>query len=74
MEASSAGKREYGGKRRYVNYRARLGRWISQCYGPFSLGAPFETYDPFISLVSFFFRAAVNRGYCISGYRGTTLF
>jgi hypothetical protein len=31
--------------------------------GPFSLGARFETYEPFISLIfPFFFRAAANRG------------
>jgi hypothetical protein len=28
-----------------------LGCWISPCYGPFSLGAHFETYEPFISLI-----------------------
>jgi hypothetical protein len=27
----------------------RLGFWISPRYGPFSLGARFETYEPFIS-------------------------
>ena len=32
-------------------YWARLSRWISPCYGPFSLGALFETYEPFISLI-----------------------
>jgi len=55
MEASSAGKREYGGKGRRVKYWARLGCWISPCYGPFSLGARFETYEPFISLILPFF-------------------
>jgi hypothetical protein len=30
--------------------RARFDCWISPCYGPFSLGARFETYEPFISL------------------------
>jgi hypothetical protein len=25
--------------------------WISSRYGPFSLGARFETYEPFISLI-----------------------
>jgi hypothetical protein len=25
--------------------------WISPCYGPFLLGAHFETYGPFISLI-----------------------
>jgi len=28
-----------------------LGCWISPCYGPFSLGARFENYEPFISLI-----------------------
>jgi hypothetical protein len=51
MEASSAGKREYGGKGRSVKYWARLGCWISPCYGPFSLGGRFDTYEPFISLI-----------------------
>jgi hypothetical protein len=32
-------------------YWGRLGCWISSCHGPFSLGAPFETYDPFIYLI-----------------------
>jgi hypothetical protein len=32
-------------------YWVRLGCWISPCYGPFSLGARFETYEPFISLI-----------------------
>jgi len=25
--------------------------WISPCFGPFSFGARFETYEPFISLI-----------------------
>jgi hypothetical protein len=63
MEASIAGKREYGGKGRCVKHWARLGCWISSRYGQFSLGARFETYEPFISLIiNFFFRAAVNCG------------
>jgi hypothetical protein len=33
----------------------RLGCCISPCYGPFSLGARFETYEPFISLIFQFF-------------------
>jgi hypothetical protein len=75
MEASFAGKREYGGKGRWVKFWARLGCWISSCYGPFSLGARFETYEQFISLIfNFFFRAAVNRGYWFNGYGGTTVF
>ena len=36
---------------RWVKYWARLGCWISPCYGPFSLGARFATYEPFISLI-----------------------
>jgi hypothetical protein len=28
-----------------------MGCWISPGYGPFSLGARFETYEPFISLI-----------------------
>jgi hypothetical protein len=43
----------------------------STFYGPFSLGEPFETYEPFISLIFQFCRAAVNRGYLIGGYGGT---
>jgi hypothetical protein len=38
------------------------GCWISPCYGPFSLGACCETYEPFISLILEFFGAAVNHG------------
>jgi hypothetical protein len=55
MEVISAGKRDYGGKGRWVKYWARLGYWISPCYGPFSLGASFETYEQFISLIYNFF-------------------
>jgi hypothetical protein len=77
MEATSAVKREYGGKGSWVKYWARLSCWISQCYGPFSLGALFETYKPFISLIfNFFFgpRSTAdnwNRGYWTSEYGGT---
>jgi hypothetical protein len=36
---------------------------LSPFYGPFSLGARFETYEPSNSLIfQFFFRAVVNRG------------
>jgi hypothetical protein len=57
------------GKGRWVKYWPRLGCWISPCFGPFSLGARCETYEPFISLIfQFFFGAAVNRGYWIHGY------
>jgi hypothetical protein len=55
MGASSVGKREYGGKGRWVKYWARLGCWISPCYGPFSLGGRFETYEQFICLIFKFF-------------------
>jgi hypothetical protein len=54
MVASSAGKREYGGKGRSVKYWARLGCWISSCYGLFSLRARLETSEPFISLILHF--------------------
>jgi hypothetical protein len=54
-----------------VKYWACLGWWISPCYGPFSLGGRFETYEPLIYLIfQFFFRAAVNRRYWISEYGG----
>jgi len=41
-----------------------LGCWISPCYGPFSLGARFENYEPYISLIFhiLFFGAAAKRG------------
>jgi hypothetical protein len=54
MEVSSAGKRGYGDKGRFVKYWARLGCWISPFYGPFSLGARFETYKLFIYLIFHF--------------------
>jgi hypothetical protein len=51
-----------------VDYGARLGCWISPCYGPFSLGERFETYEPFISLIFQIFSGrgelrVTNRGY-----------
>ena len=55
MEASYAGKGGYGDKGRWVKYWVSLGCWISPCYCPFSLGAHFETYEPFISLFFQFF-------------------
>jgi hypothetical protein len=79
MEASSVGKCEYGGKGRWVKYWARLGCWISPCYRLSSLGARFETYESFISLIfKFFFGQRYtadnwNLGYWISGYGGTTV-
>jgi hypothetical protein len=30
--------------------------------GPFSFGARFETYEPFVYLILIFFLAAINRG------------
>jgi hypothetical protein len=63
MKAISAGKHEYVGKGRRVKYCARLGCWISPCYCLFSLGGRFETYEPFISFIFLFFRAAANGGY-----------
>jgi hypothetical protein len=44
-------KRGYGDRGRWVNYWARFGCWISPCYVPFSLGAHFSTYEPYISLI-----------------------
>jgi hypothetical protein len=32
-----------------------LGCWISPCYGPYSLGACFETFKPFNSFIFNFF-------------------
>jgi hypothetical protein len=40
---------------RVAVYWARLSCWISPCYGPFSLGGCFETYEPFIYLIFEFF-------------------
>jgi hypothetical protein len=77
MEASSAGKCEYGGKRRWVKYWAPLGCWISPCYGLFSLGGRFETYEPLISLIFQFPWGPLwtadnwNNAYWISRYGGT---
>jgi hypothetical protein len=50
--------------------KMRLGCWISPCYGPFSLGARFGTYEPSISLIFKFFSGRGNRGYWTSGYEG----
>jgi hypothetical protein len=55
VEASSAGKREYGDERRFVKHLARLG-WISPRYGLLSLGARLESYEMYISLI-FIFRS-----------------
>jgi hypothetical protein len=45
----------YRDKRRWNDYWARLGCWISSCYGPFSLCMHFETYEPFVCLIYQFF-------------------
>jgi hypothetical protein len=67
-------ERGHGSKERLVKYWAILGCWILPCYGPFSLDARLETYEPFISLIfQIFFQAAVNRGYLVSDYGDTTL-
>jgi hypothetical protein len=55
MVANSAGKRGYRDKGRCDKYWARLGCWISPCDGLFLLGARFEIYEPFISLIFKFF-------------------
>jgi hypothetical protein len=55
MEAGSAEKREYGDKGKWVKYWAHLGYWISPCYGPFSLGTRFETYETFLYFIFNFF-------------------
>jgi hypothetical protein len=62
---------EYGDKRRWVKYWARLGCWISPCYSLF--------WNVLWNLctIYFFIQAAVtadnwNRGYRISGYSGHT--
>jgi hypothetical protein len=55
MEAISAGKHGYGDKERRAKYWARLGCWISLCYGPFTRLARFETDKPFIFLIFKFF-------------------
>jgi hypothetical protein len=53
----------YGDKERLVMYWARLGSWISPCYGLFLLGVRFETYEPFIFLIfQFLFQAMVKHG------------
>jgi hypothetical protein len=49
----------YGNKGRWIKYWARLGSWNSPCYGFFSLGGSFETYEPIISL---FFQYFLGRG------------
>jgi hypothetical protein len=54
-----------------VKYWARLGCWILPCYGQFSLGGLFETYEPFISLLFNFFSGRCERrilNQCIRGH------
>ena len=51
MEASMLGSVSTGDKGRRVKHWARLGCSISPCYGPFSLGALFETSQKLISLI-----------------------
>jgi hypothetical protein len=64
MEASSAGKREYGGKKKKMNQvLGAFGLLDLTVLWPFSLGGRFETYEPFIYLNFHFWGAAVNRGY-----------
>jgi hypothetical protein len=56
-------------KTKYVIHSNQDTTGMSACYGPFLLGARFENFFNFpIS-----FRAAVNRGYWISEYGGTTV-
>jgi len=45
------GKRGYTDKERLMEYWVRLCRCISPCYGPFCLGARFETYEPFLTFI-----------------------
>jgi hypothetical protein len=74
MEASSARKHGCRDKGRWMKYWARLGCWISPCYGPFLLGTRFESYEPCTSLIFVrLFRAAINRRFWISRYGGTTV-
>jgi hypothetical protein len=63
---------EYGDKGRLVKYWARLGCWISPCYGPFSLGVRFETYELFISLIFKFFSGRGKPRLLIKRMRGHT--
>jgi hypothetical protein len=55
VRASDISAWVWGQRKMRVKYRACLGCWISPCYGPFSLGTCFETYEKFISLISQFF-------------------
>jgi hypothetical protein len=44
-----------GAKKDESSIWARLGRWVSPCFGPFSLGGRFQTYEPSISVIFLFF-------------------
>jgi hypothetical protein len=55
MEASTAGKRENGGKEGWIKYLGAFGLLDFTMLGPFSLCARFETYEKFISLIFKFF-------------------
>jgi hypothetical protein len=61
-----------GQRKMNQKYWARLGCWISPYYSPLSLGARFETYEPFISFVFKFFsgRGWMKRGLINQGIRG----
>jgi hypothetical protein len=61
MVGKFAGKRGYGDKGRWVKYRGHSGCWISPCYSLFWLGARFETYGPFISLIFQIFFSVVGK-------------
>jgi hypothetical protein len=58
-QASSLGKREYGGKQ---ISQVLVAFGISTCYGQFSLGARFENHEPFISYFLNYFRTKCNCG------------
>ena len=60
MVASFRGSLGTGTKEDESIYWARFRCWISPRYCPFSLGASFETYKPFISLISHFFSGRVK--------------
>jgi hypothetical protein len=58
----------------FPSHWARLCCWISPCYGPFSLGARFETYEPIISLIfQFFFGPRQTEDNWNRGYGGPTV-
>jgi hypothetical protein len=57
MGAIFAVKFGYGDEGRGVNKSARLGCWVSPCYGPFSPVGRLETYEKFIFFDFFFGRS-----------------